>query len=230
MRRVVVTGIGAITPVGNSALTTWEAFVGGRSGIGPITTFDTAAFDVRIAGDAPSTGSNADALDPDLPANVAGYFYAGKPVQGLVYQCVIVNRPPLSGTTDENGRFIEGYYIVGLLAVAMLRLHPGAAILHDPRLVWNTREMVLAAGGEPVLTRTGHAFIKENMRVHDAVYGGEMSAHHFFREFSYCDSGMIPWLLVLEQMGRTGKPLSALVGERIRRFPASGEKTPGRGS
>ena len=97
---------------------------------------------------------------------------------------------------DESGRFIEGYYIVGLLAEALLRLHPGATILHDPRLVWYTREIVRAAGGQAVMTRTGHAFIKERMRELDALYGGEMSAHHYFREFGYCDSGMLPWLLV----------------------------------
>jgi phosphomannomutase/phosphomannomutase/phosphoglucomutase len=73
------------------------------------------------------------------------------------------------------------------------------------------------------MSKTGHAFIKERMRLEDAVYGGEMSAHHYFREFAYCDSGMIPWLLVLELMTKAGQPLSALVGERMRLFPASGE-------
>ncbi len=124
---------------------------------------------------------------------------------------------------DENGRFIEGYYIVGLLATAMLKQHPGATILHDPRLTWNTQEMVLAAGGVPVLTRTGHAFIKERMRALDAVYGGEMSAHHYFREFGYCDSGMLPWLLVCCLMSRSGQKLSALCDERMAAYPVSGE-------
>ena len=124
---------------------------------------------------------------------------------------------------DENGRFIEGYYIVGLLATSILRQHPGATILHDPRLVWNTREMVLAAGGKPVLTRTGHAFIKENMRAMDAVYGGEMSAHHYFRDFGYCDSGMLPWLLVCQLMSETGAKLSTLCDERMAAYPVSGE-------
>ena len=124
---------------------------------------------------------------------------------------------------DERGEFIEGYYIVGLLAAAILAHHPGAKIIHDPRLTWNTIEVVATAGGLPVQSKTGHAFIKERMRAEDAVYGGEMSAHHYFREFAYCDSGMIPWLLVLEIISRTGKPLSALVVERLRRFPASGE-------
>jgi phosphomannomutase len=124
---------------------------------------------------------------------------------------------------DEKGRFIEGYYIVGLLAEAMLAKYPGSKVIHDPRLTWNTRDMVENAGGIPVMSKTGHAFIKERMRAEDAVYGGEMSAHHYFREFSYCDSGMIPWLLVLEQMAKTGKPLSALVEERERLYPVSGE-------
>ena len=124
---------------------------------------------------------------------------------------------------DENGRFIEGYYIVGLLAVAMLGLHPGAAIIHDPRLVWNTREMVLAAGGRPVMSRTGHAFIKERMRLEDAVYGGEMSAHHYFRDFGYCDSGMIPWLLITRLMTERDQPLSVMVDDRMAAYPVSGE-------
>jgi phosphomannomutase len=124
---------------------------------------------------------------------------------------------------DENGRFIEGYYIVGLLATAMLQQCPGATILHDPRLVWNTREKVLAAGGIPIMTRTGHAFIKEKMRAVDAVYGGEMSAHHYFRDFGYCDSGMLPWLLVCRLMSVTGARLSTLCDDRMAAFPVSGE-------
>jgi phosphomannomutase len=99
---------------------------------------------------------------------------------------------------DEKGQFIEGYYIVGLLAEAFLEKNPGARIIHDPRLSWNTVDVVTAAGGTPVMSKTGHAFIKERMRQDDAVYGGEMSAHHYFRDFAYCDSGMIPWLLVSE--------------------------------
>jgi phosphomannomutase len=124
---------------------------------------------------------------------------------------------------DETGRFIEGYYIVGLLAAAFLRKHPGAKIVHDPRLTWNTVEIVTQGGGVPVMSKTGHAFIKERMRLEDAVYGGEMSAHHYFRDFAYCDSGMIPWLLVAELVARAGRPLSALVEERMAAFPASGE-------
>jgi phosphomannomutase len=124
---------------------------------------------------------------------------------------------------DEQGTFIEGYYLVGLIAQALLVRQPGAAIIHDPRLTWNTIEMVEEAGGRPVLCKTGHAFIKERMRLENALYGGEMSGHHYFRDFAYCDSGMIPWLLVLQIMCRTGQPLSALVAERMRRYPVSGE-------
>ena len=124
---------------------------------------------------------------------------------------------------DEQGNFIEGYYLVGLLAMELLRKEPGSTILYDPRLVWNTEELVRAAGGVPVMTRTGHAFIKARMRQEDAVYGGEMSAHHYFRDFGYCDSGMIPWLLVASLLSRSGMPLSRLVAERIAAYPVSGE-------
>ena len=124
---------------------------------------------------------------------------------------------------DETGRFIEGYYIVGLLAAQLLAHNPGARIIHDPRLTWNTIDMVREAGGTPVQSKTGHAFIKERMRREDAVYGGEMSAHHYFRDFAYCDSGMIPWLLIAEMVSKTGKPLSALVDERMLSYPCSGE-------
>ncbi len=124
---------------------------------------------------------------------------------------------------DEGGRFIEGYYLVGLLAEHFLSQEPGARIVHDPRLVWNTLDIVRRRGGTPVQCKSGHAFIKQKMREVDAAYGGEMSAHHYFRRFSYCDSGMIPWLLVLAVLSARGAPLSALVGERMRLFPASGE-------
>jgi phosphomannomutase/phosphomannomutase/phosphoglucomutase len=124
---------------------------------------------------------------------------------------------------DEQGGFIEGYYLVGLLAQVFLRRHGGARIVHDPRLTWNTIDIVQHCGGLPVLCKSGHAFIKQKMREVDAVYGGEMSAHHYFREFSYCDSGMIPWLLVLAVMSESGKSLSELVGERQKLYPASGE-------
>ena len=124
---------------------------------------------------------------------------------------------------DENGGFIEGYYIVGLLAESILKRNPGANIIHDPRLTWNTLDIVEKAGGRAIQSKSGHSFIKEKMREVDGVYGGEMSAHHYFREFSYADSGMIPWLLVAELLSISGKSLSELVGERQAKFPASGE-------
>lgn len=124
---------------------------------------------------------------------------------------------------DEKGQFIEGYYIVGLLAEAFLLKHKGAKIIHDPRMTWNTIELVTQAGGQPILCKTGHAFIKERMRKEDAIYGGEMSAHHYFRDFSYCDSGMIPWLLIAEMLSVKGMPLSQMVAQRISAFPSSGE-------
>jgi phosphomannomutase len=124
---------------------------------------------------------------------------------------------------DETGAFIEGYYIVGLLAGLFLERQPGEKIVHDPRLIWNTIDIVKAHGGTPIQSKAGHAFIKERMRKEDALYGGEMSAHHYFRDFCYCDSGMIPWLLVTEIMSRTGIPLSELVAERQAKFPVSGE-------
>ncbi|MBH1489192.1 phosphomannomutase [Stenotrophomonas maltophilia] len=124
---------------------------------------------------------------------------------------------------DHNGRFIEGYYLVGLLAKAILAHHPGGKVVHDPRLVWNTVEMVEQAGGVPVLCKSGHAFIKEKMRAEDAVYGGEMSAHHYFREFVYADSGMIPWLLIAQLVSESGRSLADWVEDRMAAYPCSGE-------
>ena len=191
-------------------------------------------------------GPVLDLLEPQLPFEVAkihhepdGTFPNGIPNpllpenRGATRDAVLANKAALGIAWDgdfdrcflfdEHGNFIEGYYIVGLLAEAFLAKNPGAAIIHDPRLTWNTIDIVQQAGGRAVMSKTGHAFIKERMRLDDAVYGGEMSAHHYFRDFAYCDSGMIPWLLVLELMCRKRMLLSELVGERMRRFPASGE-------
>jgi phosphomannomutase/phosphomannomutase/phosphoglucomutase len=124
---------------------------------------------------------------------------------------------------DEKGQFIEGYYIVGLLAAAFLNKTPGEKIVYDPRLIWNTVDIVTAAGGIPVQCKSGHTFMKERMRAEKAVYGGEMSAHHYFKDFSYCDSGMIPWLLAVELLSTSNMSLSKLVGERVGAYPCSGE-------
>ncbi len=124
---------------------------------------------------------------------------------------------------DENGRFLEGYYIVGLLAETLLADEPGAGVVYDPRLTWSTEDIVASHGGKPIKSKSGHSFMKQVMREHDAVYGGEMSAHHYFREFFYCDTGMVPWLLVSKIVSESGKTLSQLVDERVKAYPASGE-------
>lgn len=124
---------------------------------------------------------------------------------------------------DADGRFIEGYYLVGMIAETLLSNYSGENIIHDPRLTWNTQEIVRHANGIPIESKTGHAFIKERMRAENAIYGGEMSAHHYFRDFAYCDSGMIPWLLVAQYLSQSGKTLAQCVDERIRKFPCSGE-------
>ncbi len=124
---------------------------------------------------------------------------------------------------DETGGFIEGYYMVGLLAEAFCEKNKGEKIIYDPRAIWNTIDIVESLGGKPIMCRSGHVYIKELMRAENAIYGGEMSAHHYFRDFCYCDSGMIPWLLVLELLSRTDKTLSELMAERIAKYPVSGE-------
>jgi len=124
---------------------------------------------------------------------------------------------------DHTGRFIEGYYLVGLFAAMLLEHHPGAKIVLDPRLTWNTLDEVARAGGQALINKSGHAFIKERMRKEGAIYGGEMSAHHYFKDFSYCDSGMIPWLMLSQILSQTGQTLAALVDERITAYPCSGE-------
>jgi phosphomannomutase len=124
---------------------------------------------------------------------------------------------------DECGEYIEGYYLVGLLAAELLAREPGAKVIYDPRLTWNSIEQISAAGGTPIQCKSGHAFMKERMRQEDALYGGEMSAHHYFRSFRYCDSGMIPWLLVCNRMCREDRPISAMVSDRVRAYPCSGE-------
>ncbi len=124
---------------------------------------------------------------------------------------------------DETGQFIEGYYLVGLLASMLLDSHPGEKIVHDPRLYWSTQDIVKQHGGTSIQSKTGHAFIKECMRKENAIYGGEMSAHHYFRDFAYCDNGNIPWLLITSLLAKTGQTLSSLIHERKTLYPCSGE-------
>ena len=209
-------------------------------------TLDLPEFNVVMNSGNGCAGPTLDALEPHLPCKMIkinhepdGRFPNGIPNPMLTENREITSKAVLEHGADvgvawdgdfdrcflfdEKGQFIEGYYIVGLLAAAFLDKEPGAKILHDPRLVWNTLDIVKAGGGTAVQSKSGHAFIKERMRTEDAIYGGEMSAHHYFRDFSYCDSGMIPWLLVLELMAKSKKPLSQMVEECIEAYPASGE-------
>jgi phosphomannomutase len=124
---------------------------------------------------------------------------------------------------DGQGNFIEGYYIVGVLAQALLHDDPSQTIIYDPRLTWNTLDIVNRLGGRAVVCKSGHAFIKEKMRAEDAIYGGEMSAHHYFKRHWYCDSGMIPFLLIAQLISKSGRSLDDLVGEMMENYPCSGE-------
>ena len=124
---------------------------------------------------------------------------------------------------DEKGNFIEGYYMVGLLAAAFLQKNRGEKIIYDPRAIWNTIEITESLGGIPIVCKSGHTYVKNKMREENAIYGGELSSHHYFRDFYYCDSGMIPWLLVLELLSHSGKKLSELMAERMKKYPVSGE-------
>ncbi|MEX0605628.1 MAG: phosphomannomutase [Marinobacter sp.] len=191
-------------------------------------------------------GVVVDALEPHLPFEYIrlhhepdGHFPNGVPNpileenRAVTADAVIANKAAMGIAWDgdydrcfffdENGRFIEGYYIVGLLADQFLRKAGGGKVIHDPRLIWNTQDLVEAAGGTAIESKTGHAFIKQRMRDEDALYGGEMSAHHYFRDFAYCDSGMIPWLLIAERLCQSGQTLSSLIDARIEAYPASGE-------
>ena len=128
---------------------------------------------------------------------------------------------------DEHGEFIDGSYIVGMLAQAFLNKHQhqgqNESIVYDPRVIYNTEAVIKEHNGKAVISKSGHSFIKQVMRDSGAVYGGEMSAHHYFRDFFYCDSGMIPWLLTIELLSITGKTLSELVTGYIQAYPSSGE-------
>ncbi|MCB9555492.1 MAG: phosphomannomutase [Deltaproteobacteria bacterium] len=191
-------------------------------------------------------GPLIEALAPHLPLNFVKVHHEpnGEFPNGIPNPLLPENRPATAEATkraraaagiawdgdfdrcflfDENGDFIEGYYIVGLLATEILKSNPGGKVIYDPRLTWNTIELVEQAGGKPVMCKSGHAFIKERMRQEDAVYGGEMSAHHYFRDFSYCDSGMLPWLYIAQALCQGDEPLSAMVGQRVAAYPISGE-------
>ncbi|AWB65985.1 phosphomannomutase [Saccharobesus litoralis] len=191
-------------------------------------------------------GKVIDLLEPHLPFEFIklnheadGNFPNGVPNPLLVenrqatQQAVIDNKADLGIAWDgdfdrcfffdESGEFIEGYYLVGLLAQTLLKQQPGSPIVYDPRLYWNTVEMIEQAGGKPVMSKTGHAFIKETMRREQAIYGGEMSAHHYFSSFAFCDNGTIPWLLICQLIADSKKTISQLVSERMALYPCSGE-------
>lgn len=191
-------------------------------------------------------GPALDAIEPDLPIQMIKVFHNpdSKFPNGVPNPLLPQNRQPTIDAIKKNdadfgvawdgdydrcfffdheGNFIEGYYIVGLLAKSILKKFPGENIIHDPRLVWNTIEVVNKAGGKAIVSKSGHAYIKQKMREVNAVYGGEMSAHHYFRDNNYSDSGMIPFLLILELMSDENKSLHDLVYEMIKEYPCSGE-------
>ena len=112
---------------------------------------------------------------------------------------------------------------MGLLASIFLEKETAAKIVHDPRVIWNTKDIVALKGGTAIQSKTGHARIKEIMRSEKAVYGGEISAHHYFRDFAYCDSGMIPWVLIAELVSNSNRSLGDWVKDRFAAFPSSGE-------
>ncbi len=124
---------------------------------------------------------------------------------------------------DERGQFVNGEYIMGILAEEFLSYKNGGVIVHDPRRIWNVQDVICKFGGKSVVSKTGHAYVKQTMRMVDAIYGGEISAHHYFKDFFYCDSGMIPWLLILQLLTRKKKNLSQVVDERKSIFLSSDE-------
>ena len=191
-------------------------------------------------------GLSLNAIEPQLPIKMIKVFNEPDPEfpNGIPNPLLIENRKPTIDAVlknnadlgvawdgdydrcfffDENGNFIEGYYIVGLLAKSILKKHPGEKIVHDPRLIWNTLDIVNKSNGIAVQSKSGHAFIKQKMREVNSIYGGEMSAHHYFRENSYSDSGMIPFLLIMQLMSEENKTLGDLVEEMIANYPCSGE-------
>ena len=203
---------------------------------------------LKIVVDAGNGGAGAvvDLLEPHLPFEFIKLHHApdGNFPNGVPNPMLEENREPVINAVrehkadlgiawdgdfdrcfffDASGRFVEGYYLVGLLAEAFLKRAPGESVVHDPRLTWNTRAVVDEFGGKAIQSKTGHAFIKERMRLENAIYGGEMSAHHYFRDFAYCDSGMIPWLLVADLISARDQSLAEMVEERMAAFPCSGE-------
>ncbi len=214
--------------------------------LGYVDTQQLKPFKIVVNAGNGTAGHVIDALEPHLPFEFIKIHHEPDPTfpNGIPNPMLTENRGPTRDAVlahdahlgiawdcdfdrcfffDETGEFIEGYYLVGLLAEAFLTKEPGGKVVHDPRLTWNTISIAEECGGKAVQSRTGHAFIKELMRKENAIYGGEMSAHHYFRDFFYCDSGMIPWLLVTELMCRKNATLSSMMKECIARYPSPGE-------
>jgi phosphomannomutase len=124
---------------------------------------------------------------------------------------------------DENGQPVNGYYLTAILAKIMLKNNRHQPIIHDPRLVWATRDVILEAGGVPLMNKVGHSFIKERMRQEDALFAGENSGHFYFKDFYYCDNGMLPFLLMLSYISENGIKLSEIVQPFMEKYPTSGE-------
>lgn len=124
---------------------------------------------------------------------------------------------------DENGDFVDGYYMTAILAELALAKHPHGKIIHDPRLIWAVEDTVKRLGGIPLVNKAGHAFIKDRMRKEDALFAGEMSAHYYFHDNFYCDNGMLPALMIMEYLSKSGKKLSEIAAPYRETYFISGE-------
>ena len=158
----------------------------------------------------PIPEDGADPANPALVAEMKSFmagqdFSLGVAWDGDCDRCVCF---------DNQGELIPTYYLIGLLIDSFLTERPGNAIVFDTKLVWNTLDMIQLHGGQPVPAETGHAFMKQKMHEHHAIYGGELSSHHYFGDFYGCDSGMFAWLTVLKLLNEKGSDIQSLVAER----------------
>jgi phosphomannomutase len=124
---------------------------------------------------------------------------------------------------DDTGEFVPGDFVTALLAESILEKEPGAKVIYDLRASWAVPETVERAGGVPLVNRVGHAFIKHRMRKESATFGGEVSGHYYFRDFSQADSGVVPFLLMLELISKKGKKLSEILAPYRERYFITGE-------
>jgi len=160
----------------------------------------------------PIPAEGADPASPRLAAEMKGYMAGGGFALGVAWdgdcdRCVFF---------DNDGDLVPTYYMVGLMTEYFLSLHPGSSIVFDTKLCWNTLEIIARLGGNPVAAATGHAFMKEKMQKSGAVYGGELSSHHYFGDFFGCDSGMFAWLTVMTMLSGSGRTLQEMIAERKR--------------